>query len=65
MGGDTESNPQIEAIVDSVLQNQEEKQRINNDLLDEKLIKVFKDHIKIQEKEVDSEKFFEIASNTK
>lgn len=65
MGGDTESNPQIEAIVDSVLQNQEEKQRIQNDLLDEKFIKVFKDHIKIQEKEVDSEKFFEIASNTK
>lgn len=65
MGGDADSNPQIEAIVDSVLQNQEEKQRIYNDLLDEKFIKAFKDHVKIQEKEVDSEKFFEIASNTK
>jgi len=65
MGGDAESNPQIEAIVDSVLQNQEEKQRIYNDLLDEKFIKAFKTHVKIQEKEVDSEKFFEIASNTK
>jgi trigger factor len=65
MGGDAESNPQIEAIIDSVLQNQEEKQRIYNDLLDEKFIKTFKDHVKIQEKEVDSEKFFEIASNTK
>jgi trigger factor len=65
MGGDTESNPQLEAIVDSVLQNQEEKQRIQNDLMDEKFIKVFKEHVKIQEKEVDSEKFFEIASNTK
>ncbi|MEE4259067.1 MAG: trigger factor [Bacteroidales bacterium] len=65
MGGDADSNPQIEAIVDSVLQNQEEKQRIYNDLLDEKFIKSFKEHVKIQEKEVDSEKFFEIASNTK
>ncbi|MCB2207508.1 MAG: trigger factor [Bacteroidetes bacterium] len=65
MGGDADSNPQIEAIIDSVLQNQEEKQRIYNDLLDEKFIKTFKDHVKIQEKEVDSEKFFEIASNTK
>lgn len=65
MGGDADSNPQIDAIIDSVLQNQEEKQRIYNDLLDEKFIKAFKDHVKIQEKEVDSEKFFEIASNTK
>lgn len=65
MGGDADSNPQIDAIVDSVLQNQEEKQRIYNDLLDEKFIKSFKEHVKIQEKEVDSEKFFEIASNTK
>jgi len=65
MGGDADANPQIEAIVDSVLQNQEEKQRIYNDLLDEKFIKAFKEHVKIQEKEVDSEKFFEIASNTK
>ncbi len=65
MGGDADSNPQIEAIIDSVLQNQEEKQRIYNDLLDEKFIKAFKEHVKIQEKEVDSEKFFEIASNTK
>ncbi|PLW97643.1 MAG: trigger factor [Marinilabiliales bacterium] len=65
MGGDADSNPQIEAIIDSVLQNQDEKQRIYHDLLDEKFIKAFKDHVKIQEKEVDSEKFFEIASNTK
>lgn len=65
MGGDAESNPQIEAIIDSVLQNQDEKQRIYNDLLDQKFINVFKEHVKIDEKEVNSEKFFEIASNTK
>ncbi len=65
MGGDSGANPQIEAIVDSVLQNEEEKQRIYNDLLDEKFIHLFKNNVTIQEKEVDSEKFFEIASNTK
>ena len=65
MGGDMGANPQIEAIIDSVLQNEEEKQKIYNDLLDEKFINVFKKHVTIQEKEVDSEKFFEIASNTK
>jgi trigger factor len=63
--GDMGASPQIEAIIDSVLQNEEEKNRIYNDLLDEKFIKVFKKHVTIQEKEVDSEKFFEIASNTK
>jgi trigger factor len=63
--GDMGASPQIEAIIDSVLQNEEEKNRIYNDLLDEKFIKVFKNNVKIQEKEVDSEKFFEIASNTK
>jgi len=33
--------------------------------MDEKFIKLLKDKIKLKEKEVDSEKFFEIASNTK
>jgi len=60
-----EISPQIEQIVDQVLSNQEETERIYRGLMDENYVKLFKEHFKIKEKEVDSEKFFEIASNTK
>ncbi len=56
---------QIEGIIDSVLSNKEESQRIYNDILDEKYIALFKESIKFKEKEVDSKKFSEIVSNTK
>jgi hypothetical protein len=36
-----------------------------HDLQDEKYIKLFKQHLKLKEKEVDSKKFFEIVSETK
>ena len=65
MGGDANVGPQIDGIIDSVLQNQEEKQKIQNDLLDEKFIALFKEHVKMSKKKVSTEKFFEIASNTK
>lgn len=64
-GGQTESNPQIEGIIDNILKNPEERQRIYSGIMDEKFIKLFKEKLKLKEKEVDSEKFFEIASNTK
>jgi trigger factor len=65
MGGDSNIGPQIEGIIDSVLQNQEEKQKIQNELLDEKFITLFKEHVKTTKKKVSTEKFIEIASNTK
>ena len=65
MGGDANLGPQIDSIIDSILQNQEEKQKIQNDLLDEKFIALFKEHVKMSKKKVSAEKFFEIASNTK
>ena len=64
-GNQTESNPQIEGIVDNILQNPEERQRIYSGIMDEKFIALFKEKLKLKEKEVDSDKFFEIASNTK
>lgn len=66
-GGDdkAETNPQIEGIVNNILQNPEERQRIYSGVMDEKFIKLFKENLKLKEKEVDSDKFFEIASNTK
>ncbi len=65
MGGGSEPNPQVESIIDSVLQNREEWQRIHNDLLDEKFISLFKEHLSLDKKEVSSDKFYEIVSNTK
>lgn len=60
-----EPNPQIEQIIDQVLSNQEETERIYRGIADEKYIKVFKENFKLNEEEVDSEKFVEIASNVK
>ncbi len=65
MGGAGAMADQLDGIIDSVLQNKEEKQRIQNDLMDEKYIALFKETIKLKEKEVDSKKFSEIVSNTK
>lgn len=65
MSGGMEANPQIEGIIDSILQNKEEKQRMYHDMQDEKYIKLFKNQLKLKEKEVDSKKFFEIVSETK
>lgn len=65
MGGAGAMADQLDGIIDSVLQNKEEKQRIQNDLMDEKYIALFKENIKLKEKEVDSKKFSEIVSNTK
>lgn len=64
MGNIGAMDDQLEGIIDSVLANKEESQRIYNDILDEKYITLFKENIKVKEKEVDSKKFSEIVSNT-
>lgn len=63
MGGGTD-NPQVESIIDTILQNKEEEQRIYQDLQSVKLIKLFKDNLKQVGKEVDQDKFIEIVTNT-
>ena len=60
--GSAELTPQIEGIIDQVLSNTEEKQKIFNDIQDEKLIKLFKENITAKNKKVTTEKFIEIAS---
>ncbi len=62
MGGNADLTPQLEGIIDQVLQNPEERQRIQNDLQDEKLIKLFKEHTSPKKKSVTKDKFIEIAS---
>lgn len=63
MGGGADSQ-QVESIIDTVLQNREEEQRIYQDLQSGKLTKLFKDNLKQIGKEVDQEKFIEIVSKT-
>lgn len=62
MGGGADLAPQLEGIIDQVLQNPEERQKIQNDIQDEKLIKLFKKHITPKKKSVTKDKFIEIAS---
>ncbi len=61
MGGAAEMTPQIEGIIDQVLSNGEEKQKIYNDIQDEKLITLFKENVTAKKKSVTKDKFIEIA----
>ena len=63
MGGGVE-NPQVESIIDTVLQNREEEQRIYQDLQSGKLTKLFKENLKQVGKEVDQDKFIEIVTKS-
>ena len=58
--GKENSNPQIEQIVDQILSNKEEGQKIYSDLMDEKLGAIFKENVKRKEEKVSPEKFMEI-----
>lgn len=52
---------ELEASAKQVLQNQEEAQRIYDQIYDEKLLKYFKETVGLKEKAVDYDKFVEIA----
>ncbi len=58
--GKENSNPQVEQIVDQILSNQEEGQKIYSELMDEKLGKVFKENVKRKEETVTPDKFMEL-----
>ncbi|HDO27076.1 MAG TPA: trigger factor [Bacteroidetes bacterium] len=64
-GEEYKPNPQVEEVISNILSNPEEKQRIYNSLQNQKLSKLFKENLGLKEKEVTSEKFIEIVSNTK
>ncbi|RLD91585.1 MAG: trigger factor [Bacteroidetes bacterium] len=59
--GKENSNPQIEQIVDQILSNKEEGQKIYSELMDEKLSAVFIENVKSKEEVVTPEKFMEIV----
>lgn len=62
--GNAELTPQINDIIDKMLSNTEEKQKIHNDIQDEKLINLFKESITAKDEEVTTEEFIEIAQKT-
>jgi trigger factor len=63
-GGDT-TNPQVEGIVDQILGNQQERERIYGELMDERYIAFFKEKITKDEKEVTPEELVKIVSTPK
>jgi trigger factor len=64
-GGSADLNPQIEGIIDQILSNKDEKQRLYTEILDGKFIEFFKNTITTLPEEVTKDKFFEIASQVK
>ncbi|GMT45402.1 MAG: trigger factor [bacterium] len=60
-----EPNPQMEEIVDQLLSNEEEYQRIFGELMDERYIAFFKEKIDKEEKEVTTDEFIKIISTPK
>jgi len=65
MAGGEESNPQVEGIVDQILSNDQEKERIYGELMDERYITFFKEKISKEEKEATPEEFVKIISTPK
>jgi trigger factor len=60
-----EPNPQIDGIVDQILSNDQEYQRIYGELMDEHYIAFFKEKIGKDEKDVTTEEFIKIISTPK
>ncbi|NOX86290.1 MAG: trigger factor [Chlorobi bacterium] len=64
-GMEYEYNQQVEDVVNNILSNPDEKQRIYASLQNKKLSALFKEKLSVQEKEVSPDKFIEIVSNSK
>ena len=60
-GADKEKREQLSMIADSVLQNKEEKNKIYDQLFDEKIKEVFKSKLKLNKKEVSYDDFIKIV----
>lgn len=61
--GDDEAKERLETIVNAVLQNQEETQKIFTQILEEKVAVVMKEKVKIVEKEISYEDFVKLVTN--
>lgn len=64
-GTEYQYNQQVEDVVNNILSNPEEKQRIYSSLQNKKLSSLFKEKISVKEEKVSPDKFIEIISNSK
>ncbi len=62
-GGDTENNEAIlNQVTDSVMQNQEEVKRVTDQILEQKLTKLFHDKIKVTNKKISYDDFVDMVT---
>ena len=61
---DEEYNKRMDSIVESLMQNKEEIQKINDQLYDQKLNDVLKENLKLNEKSISYEDYIEKVSKT-
>ncbi len=62
---DTEQDERLNKIVDSVLSNKEEEKRLHDQLFDQKLLGLFKNKLKVENKEVDYDEFVKMINQKK
>jgi FKBP-type peptidyl-prolyl cis-trans isomerase (trigger factor) len=60
-----EQDERLNKIVDSVLSNKEETNRLHDQLFDKKLLNFFKENIKLEPKEVDYDEFIKLVTQKK
>jgi trigger factor len=65
MQEDPEQDERLNKIVDSVLSNKEEANRLHDQLFDQKLMGFFKSNLKTENKEVDYDEFVKIITQKK
>jgi trigger factor len=59
---DPEAEKRFDSLVDTVMKNKEQVQKINDELYTGKLLDLFKTNLKFEEKEISYEEFITLAS---
>ena len=62
-GNDPEYDKRIDSIVDSVMQNQEEVNRLYDQLQNDRVKNLFKAQLKLKNKKVSYDEFIKLATN--
>ena len=59
---DPEAEKRFDSLIDTVMQNKEQVQKINDELYTGKLLEVYKANLPVEEKEISYEEFVTLAS---